>query len=65
MGRARPIKTLCFTRVEWLKFDDYVPARITKKSLGFVSFLKLKKNQKENKKKLIEKRKEKKKNGII
>jgi len=39
MGRARPIKTLCFMRIEWLKFDDYVPARITKKSLGFVPFL--------------------------
>ena len=26
-------------RIEWLKFDDYVPARITKKSLGFVPFL--------------------------
>ena len=25
-------------RIEWLKFDDYVPARITKKSLGFVPF---------------------------
>jgi len=39
MGRARPIKTLCFMRIEWLKFDDYVPARITKKSLGSVPFL--------------------------
>jgi len=39
MGRARPIKTLCFMRIEWLRFDDYVPARITKKSLGFVPFL--------------------------
>jgi len=38
MGRARPIKTLCFMRIEWLKFDDYVPARITKKILGFVPF---------------------------
>ena len=26
-------------RIEWFKFDDYVPARITKKSLGFVPFL--------------------------
>jgi len=25
-------------RIEWLKFDDYVPARIKKKSLGFVPF---------------------------
>jgi len=32
-------KTQCFMRIEWLKFDDYVPARITKKSLGFVPFL--------------------------
>ena len=28
-------------RIEWLKFDDYVPARIKKKSLGFVSFLRM------------------------
>jgi len=28
-------------RIEWLKFDDYVPARITKKSLGLVPFLRL------------------------
>jgi len=26
-------------RIEWLKFDDYVPARIKRKSLGPVSFL--------------------------
>jgi len=26
-------------RIEWLKFDDSVPARIKKKSLGFVPSL--------------------------
>ena len=35
------VQTLCFMRIEWLKFDDYVPARITKKSLGFVPFLRM------------------------
>jgi len=33
------IKHLCFMRIEWLKFINYVPARIKRKSLGFVPSL--------------------------
>ena len=33
------VQTLCFMRIEWLKFPNSVPARIKRKSLGSVSFL--------------------------
>ena len=32
-------------RIEGLKFDDYVPARIKRKSLGSVAFLRIKVDQ--------------------